>query len=53
MSFNILTLKSKDSRLEEDFSAHVGPHSLLIVEVILSILLIDIFIFFQSNHDHQ
>jgi hypothetical protein len=38
MAFNILTLKYKDSRLEEGFSAHIGSHSLLIVEVILSIL---------------
>jgi hypothetical protein len=38
MAFNILTLKYKDNRLEEGFSAHVGPHSLLVVEAIISIL---------------
>jgi hypothetical protein len=50
MAFNILTLKYKDSRLEEGFSAHVGPQSLLIVEVILSILsLLLIYLYFPKN----
>ena len=33
MSFNFLTLKYKDKILEKDFAKHIGPHSLLIVEV--------------------
>ncbi|UJR20313.1 hypothetical protein I4U23_023444 [Adineta vaga] len=50
MSFNILTLTYKDKRLEESFSAHIGPHSLLIVEVILSILsLLLIYIYFFKH----
>jgi hypothetical protein len=47
MVFNILTLKYKDSRFEEGFAAHVSPHSVLIVEVILSILsLLLIYLYF-------
>ncbi|CAF1037346.1 unnamed protein product [Adineta steineri] len=51
VSFNILTLSYKEKRLEESFSAHVGPHSLLIVEVILSIvsLLLIYFYFFKRK----
>ncbi|CAF1683030.1 unnamed protein product, partial [Adineta ricciae] len=50
MSFNVLTLKYKDKRFEEGFSAHAGPHSLLIVEVILSILsLVLIYIYFLKH----
>ncbi len=50
MAFNFLTLKYKDNRLEESFSAHIGPHSLLIVEIILSILsLLLIYIYFLKD----
>jgi hypothetical protein len=50
MAFNLLTLKYKENRLEERFSAHAGPHSLLIVEVILSISsLLLIYIYFPIN----
>lgn len=50
MAFNFLTLKYKDEQLEQRFSAHVGPHSLLIVEVILSILsLLLIYIYFLKH----
>ncbi|CAF4684245.1 unnamed protein product, partial [Rotaria sp. Silwood2] len=50
MAFNILTLKYKDNRLEKGFSTHVGPYSLLIVEVILSILsLLFIYIYFPKK----
>ena len=35
MAFNILTLKYKDKAIRRrTFSTHIGPHSLLIVEVI-------------------
>lgn len=47
MAFNLLTLKYKDKRLEESFSAHIGPHSLLIVEVLLAIVsLLLIYLYF-------
>ncbi|CAF3562831.1 unnamed protein product [Rotaria sp. Silwood1] len=50
MSFNFLTLKYKDKRLENKFSTHAGPHSLLIVEVILSILsILFIYIYFPKQ----
>ncbi len=50
MSFNILTLKFKERRLEESFAGHIGPHSLLIVEVILSIVsLLLIYIYFLKQ----
>lgn len=49
MSFNILTLKYKDNRLEEGFSSHIGPQSLLIIEVILSIFsLLLIYLYFPK-----
>lgn len=47
MAFNILTLKYRDKRLEQGFSAHIGPHSLLIVEVLLAIIsLLLIYLYF-------
>ena len=47
MAFNILTLRYKDKRFEEGFSAHIGPHSLLIVEVLLGIIsLLFIYLYF-------
>ncbi|CAF0948730.1 unnamed protein product [Rotaria sordida] len=50
MAFNLLTLKYKDNRLEKAFSTHVGPHELLIVEVIISILsLLFIYIYFPKK----
>jgi len=49
-AFNLLTLKYKDNRLEEGFSAHIDPHSLLIIEVILSILsLLLIYLYFPKE----
>lgn len=51
MAFNLLTLKYKDNRLEKGFSAHVGPHSLLIIEIIISILsLLFIYIYFPKTN---
>ena len=50
MSFNFLTLKYKDIRLEQGFSAHIGPHSLLIIEVLLAIVsLLLIYLYFFHN----
>ncbi|CAF1221218.1 unnamed protein product [Rotaria magnacalcarata] len=51
MAFNILTLKYKDDKLEKGFSAHFGSQSLLILEVILSILsLLFIYIYFPIKN---
>jgi len=38
VAFHFLTLKYRENNLEKGFSSHIGPHSLLIVEVLLSIL---------------
>ena len=47
MAFNLFTLKYKEKRLEEDFAAHIGPHSLLIVEVLLALVsLLFIYLYF-------
>jgi hypothetical protein len=48
MAFNILTLKYKEKRLEERFSAHAGPHSLLIVEIVLSIVSLLLIYIYQN-----
>lgn len=37
VAFNPLTLTYREKKLEKGFSSHIGPHSLLVVEVILSI----------------
>jgi hypothetical protein len=39
MAFHFLTLKYKEKELEKAFSAHIGPHLLLIIEIILSIFI--------------
>ncbi|CAF2801552.1 unnamed protein product [Rotaria sp. Silwood2] len=50
MAFSILTLKYKNSLLEEGFYAHIGRHELLIVEVILSILsILLIYLYFTKD----
>jgi hypothetical protein len=38
MAFHFLTLKYKDKKLEKVFSDHFDPRSLLIIEIILSII---------------
>lgn len=43
MASQMLTLRYKEKRLEEGFSAHVSPSSLLIVEVLLSLICLLLF----------
>ena len=50
MAFNVITLNYKDPELEEDFSADLDPHSLLVMEVILSLIsLLCIYIYFPKR----
>ena len=50
ITFNILTLKYKQTELEKKFSSYIEPYSLLIVEVVLSILsFLLIYIYFPKE----
>jgi hypothetical protein len=47
MSFHFLTLKYKNKSLEEQYSSHISPNCLLIIEMLLSIIsLLLIYIYF-------
>jgi hypothetical protein len=47
MSFHFLTLKYKNKSLEQQYSSHISPNSLLIIEIILPIIsLLLIYIYF-------
>ena len=50
MAFNMFTLKYKETKLEQGFSAHVEPYLLLIIEIIMSITsLLFIYIYFPKE----
>lgn len=50
VAFHLLTLKYREKNLEKAFSSHIGPHSLFIVEVLLSIFsLVLIYLYFPKQ----